>query len=269
MFYSSCPGDIRKCRSPAPDRRRRSPRSSWATRPVNALDVAGWHELARVCARLRDDPAGARRHPRRRGPRVQRRRRHQGDAAHRRARGAARRQPRVLRRVRRRLRVRGARHRRGARLLPRRRHRPGRQRRHHRGLARRDVRAARGRPRRPRRGHAPGAPRARSTRCGRWSTPRPRRPPTSSTASARSSRWSSRGELRAAARRVAAKIAAKSPTVIRAAKQCLNGIDPVDVKRSYRFEQGFTFELNLVGRGRRSARRLRREARREVLAVRR
>jgi enoyl-CoA hydratase len=25
----------------------------------------------------------------------------------------------------------------------------------------------------------------------------------------------------------------------------LNGIDPVDVKRSYRFEQGFTFELNL------------------------
>ena len=24
-------------------------------------------------------------------------------------------------------------------------------------------------------------------------------------------------------------------------------IDPVDVKRSYRFEQGFTFELNLWG----------------------
>ena len=24
-------------------------------------------------------------------------------------------------------------------------------------------------------------------------------------------------------------------------------IDPVDVKRSYRFEQGFTFELNLAG----------------------
>jgi enoyl-CoA hydratase len=35
--------------------------------------------------------------------------------------------------------------------------------------------------------------------------------------------------------------------VIRAAKECLNGIDPVDVKRSYRFEQGFTFELNLSG----------------------
>jgi enoyl-CoA hydratase len=54
-------------------------------------------------------------------------------------------------------------------------------------------------------------------------------------------------ELRAAARRLGSRIAAKSPTVIRAAKQCLNGIDPVDVKRSYRFEQGFTFELNLSG----------------------
>src|SRR5262245_5904383 len=55
------------------------------------------------------------------------------------------------------------------------------------------------------------------------------------------------GALRAAAREVAAVIAQKSPTVIRAAKESLNGIDPVDVKRSYRFEQGFTFELNLSG----------------------
>jgi enoyl-CoA hydratase len=54
-------------------------------------------------------------------------------------------------------------------------------------------------------------------------------------------------DLRAAAREVAEEIAAKSPTVIRAAKESLNGIDPVDVKRSYRFEQGFTFELNLSG----------------------
>jgi len=54
-------------------------------------------------------------------------------------------------------------------------------------------------------------------------------------------------DLRDAALRVAAKIAEKSPTVIRAAKESLNGIDPVDVKRSYRFEQGFTFELNLSG----------------------
>jgi enoyl-CoA hydratase len=56
-----------------------------------------------------------------------------------------------------------------------------------------------------------------------------------------------RDELRAAARAVATVIASKSPTVIRAAKESLNGIDPVDVKRSYRFEQGFTFELNLSG----------------------
>jgi enoyl-CoA hydratase len=52
-------------------------------------------------------------------------------------------------------------------------------------------------------------------------------------------------ELREAARRVAEEIAAKDPAVIRLAKQSLNGIDPVDVKRSYRYEQGFTFELTL------------------------
>jgi enoyl-CoA hydratase len=56
-----------------------------------------------------------------------------------------------------------------------------------------------------------------------------------------------RQELLPTARAVAASIAKKSPTVIRAAKESLNGIDPVDVKRSYRFEQGFTFELNLSG----------------------
>lgn len=56
-----------------------------------------------------------------------------------------------------------------------------------------------------------------------------------------------RSELRAAALDLAASIAAKSPAVIRAAKQSLNGIDPCDVKRSYRYEQGFTFELNLTG----------------------
>jgi enoyl-CoA hydratase len=56
-----------------------------------------------------------------------------------------------------------------------------------------------------------------------------------------------RDELRECALRIARQIAEKSPTVIRAAKESLNGIDPVDVKRSYRFEQGFTFELNLSG----------------------
>jgi enoyl-CoA hydratase len=54
-------------------------------------------------------------------------------------------------------------------------------------------------------------------------------------------------QLRDAAFDVARAIAAKSPTVMRAAKESLNGIDLWDVKRSYRFEQGFTFELNLSG----------------------
>jgi len=56
-------------------------------------------------------------------------------------------------------------------------------------------------------------------------------------------------QLRGAALDVARDIAAKRPGVIRAAKECLNAIDPVDVNRSYRFEQGFTFELNLAGEG--------------------
>jgi enoyl-CoA hydratase len=50
-----------------------------------------------------------------------------------------------------------------------------------------------------------------------------------------------------AALAVAGEIAAKDGRVIRAAKEALNGIDPVDVNKSYRFEQGFTFELNLSG----------------------
>jgi enoyl-CoA hydratase len=55
------------------------------------------------------------------------------------------------------------------------------------------------------------------------------------------------GDLTKAARELAATIAEKSPTIIRRAKESLNGIDPIDVKRSYRFEQGFTYELNLSG----------------------
>jgi len=54
-------------------------------------------------------------------------------------------------------------------------------------------------------------------------------------------------ELRDAAFEIAEKICTKSRYVIRRAKECLNGIDVVDVNRSYRFEQGFTFELNLSG----------------------
>jgi enoyl-CoA hydratase len=52
-------------------------------------------------------------------------------------------------------------------------------------------------------------------------------------------------QLRDAARAVAAKIAEKHPTVIRLAKQSINGIEAVDPRASYRFEQGFTYQLNL------------------------
>jgi enoyl-CoA hydratase len=54
-------------------------------------------------------------------------------------------------------------------------------------------------------------------------------------------------ELDAATLVLAKEIAAKDTRVIRAAKAAINGIDPQDVHRSYRYEQGFTFELNLTG----------------------
>ena len=56
-----------------------------------------------------------------------------------------------------------------------------------------------------------------------------------------------RDQLDDAAMKVAGEIAAKDTRVIRAAKEALNGIDPIDVNKSYRFEQGFTMELNLAG----------------------
>ncbi|MER5568703.1 enoyl-CoA hydratase family protein [Streptomyces goshikiensis] len=56
-----------------------------------------------------------------------------------------------------------------------------------------------------------------------------------------------RAELRSAALALAAEIALKDGYLIRLAKAAINGIDPVDVRRSYRFEQGFTFEANLSG----------------------
>ena len=55
-------------------------------------------------------------------------------------------------------------------------------------------------------------------------------------------------DLMATAREVAGVIASKSGVTIRAAKRSLNGIDTDPVK-SYRYEQGFTFELNLHGLG--------------------
>jgi enoyl-CoA hydratase len=52
-----------------------------------------------------------------------------------------------------------------------------------------------------------------------------------------------RDELRDTAMTVARGIASKSPKALRLAKWSLNGIETLDVKKSYRFEQGFTLEL--------------------------
>jgi enoyl-CoA hydratase len=52
-----------------------------------------------------------------------------------------------------------------------------------------------------------------------------------------------RAELRGTARALAAKLASKSPKAMRLAKWSLNGIELLDIKKSYRFEQGFTLEL--------------------------
>ncbi|PWI19013.1 enoyl-CoA hydratase family protein [Streptomyces sp. Act143] len=56
-----------------------------------------------------------------------------------------------------------------------------------------------------------------------------------------------RDELGDAALGLAREIAAKDGELLRLAKAALNGIDPVDVRRSYRFEQGFTFEASVSG----------------------
>ncbi|MFJ2235556.1 enoyl-CoA hydratase family protein [Streptomyces sp. NPDC087859] len=56
-----------------------------------------------------------------------------------------------------------------------------------------------------------------------------------------------RAELLQAALELAREIAAKDGELLRLAKAAINGIDPVDVHRSYRFEQGFTFEASTAG----------------------
>jgi len=52
-----------------------------------------------------------------------------------------------------------------------------------------------------------------------------------------------RARLRDEALALATKIATKSPRAVRAAKASLNGIELIEPKSSYRFEQGFTLEL--------------------------
>ncbi|MFF8846864.1 enoyl-CoA hydratase family protein [Streptomyces sp. NPDC015127] len=56
-----------------------------------------------------------------------------------------------------------------------------------------------------------------------------------------------RAELAREALEMAEEIARKDGTLLRLAKAAINGIDPVDVRRSYRFEQGFTYEAELSG----------------------
>lgn len=51
-----------------------------------------------------------------------------------------------------------------------------------------------------------------------------------------------RDELAATARDIAARIAAKSPAMIRIAKEALNGIEDGNLEDKYRWEQGFTLE---------------------------
>ncbi|MNT34523.1 1,4-Dihydroxy-2-naphthoyl-CoA synthase [compost metagenome] len=49
-------------------------------------------------------------------------------------------------------------------------------------------------------------------------------------------------QLRETALEIAAKIAAKSPEMIRIAKEALNGIEDGNLEDKYRWEQGFTLQ---------------------------
>ena len=73
-----------------------------------------------------------------------------------------------------------------------------------------------------------------------------------------------REDLLPAARAMAENIAAKSPRAVRLAKWSLNGIELIDIKKSYRFEQGFTLRAVHVSRLAGSALGLRREAGRSL-----
>lgn len=55
-----------------------------------------------------------------------------------------------------------------------------------------------------------------------------------------------RDRLRDTAMALARKIAAKSPVMIALAKESLNGIEPIDVDKAYRWEQGFTAQAYLT-----------------------
>lgn len=54
------------------------------------------------------------------------------------------------------------------------------------------------------------------------------------------------GNLRQEALGLAERIAAKDRRGLRFAKEALNGIEPVDLEKNYRYEQGFTFEITYL-----------------------
>ena len=56
-------------------------------------------------------------------------------------------------------------------------------------------------------------------------------------------------ELRDEARKLAEHIAKKPASAIRFAKAALNHIDPHDLHTNYRLEQGYTYQLNIMGVG--------------------
>ncbi len=56
-----------------------------------------------------------------------------------------------------------------------------------------------------------------------------------------------REQLLPTAREIAAKIAAKSPAMVRLAKEALTGIEDGNLEDKYRWEQGFTLEAYTVG----------------------
>jgi enoyl-CoA hydratase len=57
----------------------------------------------------------------------------------------------------------------------------------------------------------------------------------------------SRDELVPTAREIAAKIAAKSPAMVKLAREALTGIEDGDLEDKYRWEQGFTLEAYTMG----------------------
>ena len=218
--------------------------------PVNALPVQGWYDLADAVRAAGRDPDDPLRRAHRGGPRLQRGRRHQGDAAGHRPAATVRSSAPTAAAPRRSRRSTSARSRSSRRCT---------------ASASAAASAWSGNadaivasddatfglpgagPRRARRRHpsGPAGPAAPDARALLHLAHRHRR--TNCTPTARSGRSSRaphcttrHGNWRGRSRR-------RTATLLRLAKAAINGIDPVDVRRSYRFEQGFTFEANLSG----------------------